>query len=70
MTPEAVLAADEEEYPGGKMVGFILWNGNQTYEWCQENGIDRHWAGLHFDEISERIEIQLKKREKSNRGPS
>jgi len=32
-TAEAQLAFDDERYPGGRMCGFILWNGDRLREW-------------------------------------
>lgn len=29
LTPEACMAKDAEEYPGGKMTGFLLWMSEQ-----------------------------------------
>jgi hypothetical protein len=64
MTPEAVLAADQKEYPGGKMAGFMLWNDERIAEWCREVGVSRHWSSVYFTEISEWIDKQLAAREK------
>jgi hypothetical protein len=36
--PDAMLAADEERYPGGKMGGFQLWLGSKWLEWRAANG--------------------------------
>jgi len=33
LTPDAMLARDEEAYPGGCMTGFILWIGARWREW-------------------------------------
>lgn len=62
MTPEEVMAADEEEFPGGKMAGFVCWNDKRIWEWCRETGTDRHYAGLFFDEISAWIEKRMEER--------
>lgn len=37
LTPEACMAKDTEEYPGGKMTGFILWMSQQTIEFDKIN---------------------------------
>lgn len=39
--PEAMLALDEERYPGGRMAGFMLWIGERWRAWKQAVGLGR-----------------------------
>ena len=39
--PDAMLAKDEERYPGGKMCGFILWIDAKWSEWATVTGHPR-----------------------------
>jgi hypothetical protein len=34
-TPDAMLAADRESWPGGSMVGFTLWMDARWREWLE-----------------------------------
>jgi hypothetical protein len=43
--PDAMLRRDENRYPGGRMVGFILWIGARWAEWREKNG-KKHDAPL------------------------
>ena len=37
--PEAMLAHDEQAWPGGKMAGFMLWISERWQAWARERGI-------------------------------
>jgi len=37
-SPTAMLARDEQKYPGGRMAGFILWIGRRWEDWRWKNG--------------------------------
>jgi hypothetical protein len=42
-TPQDQLEADSQEYPGGRMTGFILWVGRALRAFKAEH--PQHWAG-------------------------
>ncbi len=48
LTPEAQMEHDTEEFPGGKMAGFILWMSRKWQEWRKANG--RKWWDPTSDE--------------------
>lgn len=37
-TPEAMLAQDDERWPGGRMAGFLLWISDRWAAWCAARG--------------------------------
>jgi len=39
-SPDAVLARDRDQWPGGRMIGFILWTGRQWRAWEKATGYD------------------------------
>ena len=47
--PEAQLAHDAEQWPGGKMCGFILWIPEAWARWAAETGERPEWAGAWSD---------------------
>jgi len=42
--PAAMLAKDDERFPGGVMAGFILWVGEQWRAWSAESGRTRPFS--------------------------
>ena len=59
MTADEVMAADEQEYPGGSMTGFILWIAKmkqQFYRVSPQNffsSSDRRWKYTPYDQIED-----------------
>lgn len=48
-SPERQMEIDDREYPGGKMVGYILWLPEMWRRWEKETGERPRWAGCHSD---------------------
>ena len=48
--PEAMLAHDEQAWPGGKMTGFMLWISEQWQAWANRRGIRNVMDYIKSDE--------------------
>jgi len=51
--PAVMLRRDESRFPGGKMVGFILWIGSRWAQWRELRGLkhDLPLADTHHDDF-------------------
>ena len=38
LSPEGMLARDDEQWPGGRMAGFMLWLRTQWRDWADTQG--------------------------------
>jgi hypothetical protein len=44
-TPDGMRAADEEDWPGGRACGFMLWMSQRWSEWARLRGYRRTASG-------------------------
>jgi len=46
-TPDEMREADSEDWPGGKMTGFILWMSRRWSQWAKLRGYNVEPASVH-----------------------
>lgn len=60
--PEEQLNHDSEQYPGGKMAGYIIWIGEMWHKWSKETNEKPEWAGSWSNQQHKKFDKWLKEK--------